>query len=204
MQNNIIKVLLILLVSLSIFAFIQHKNINRWKEEYITAKINEKALLYKKDSLNKENRVLHLTVDELNYYNDSIINKLKDYKKKLQIKDNDIKALEYQLSIASKKDTIVFKDTIFKNNIVKVDTTLGDSWYRLNLGLQYPSTITVNPSFKSERMVFTSLHKETVNPPKKCFVSRWFQKKHKVLKVEVVENNPYIINKQEQFIQIVK
>ena len=46
--------------------------------------------------------------------------------------------------------------------------------------------------------------KETINPPKKCAIGRWFQKKHKVVEVNVVEKNPYIENKQQRFTEFVK
>ena len=56
----------------------------------------------------------------------------------------------------------------------------------------------------SERYVIVDYKKETINPPKKCAIVRWFQKKHKIIEVEVVEKNPYIENKQQRFIEIVK
>ena len=46
--------------------------------------------------------------------------------------------------------------------------------------------------------------KETINPPKKFFLFRWFQRKHTILEVNMVEKNPYIENKNNRFIEIIK
>ena len=62
-------------------------------------------------------------------------------------------------------------------------------------------TSNINENLESEE---PNYKKETVNPPKKCFILRGFQKKHKVVEVVVVEKNTYIKNKQQRFIEIVK
>lgn len=204
MRDFILKALLVICCFLGIVIYTQFQQITAWKADFYKAKANEKSLLIEKDSLHNANRVLYLTIDELNYYNDSIVIKLNDARKELKIKDKDIKSLQYQLSEITKKDTIVFRDTLFKDPNLQIDTLLGDEWYQLQLGLKYPSTIAVEPTFISERAVLTSLKKETINPPKKTWIGRLFQRKHKVLTVEVVESNPYISNKQEKHIEIVK
>ena len=48
------------------------------------------------------------------------------------------------------------------------------------------------------------MEKQTVNPPKKFFIARWFQKKHNVLQVEVVEKNPYMDDQKSKYVEIVK
>ena len=142
-------------------------------------------------------------IEQLSYYNDSITDKLNAERKNLKIKDNQIVQLQYMLSKVQKVDTITLVDTIFTPT-VDLDTTIGDKWYSLNLKLKYPSSIIVAPTFNSEKMVFMYLKKETINPPKKTWLGRLFQKKHKVMEVKVLESNPYIENKQNRFIEIVK
>ena len=122
---------------------------------------------------------------------------------KLKIKDKDIKYLEYQLSIASKKDSVILRDTVFQPN-VNIDTTIRDKWYSLHLGLMYPNKVFIEPKFKSERSVIGHLKKETIKPPKKFFLCRWFQRKHKVLLVDIVEGSPYIYSETERYIQIIE
>lgn len=126
-----------------------------------------------------------------------------EMKEELNIKDKNIKSLQYMLSKASRNDTIVFRDTIFRNDL-KVDTVLGDKWYQLKLGLRYPNVINVSPNFISEKFVLVNYSKETINPPKKCWLLRLFQRKHKVIRVEVIEKNPYIINEHNKFIEIIR
>ena len=64
--------------------------------------------------------------------------------------------------------------------------------------------IIVQPEFKSEKHIVVSTKKETVNPPKKFFLFRWFQKKQTLIHVDVVEKNPYVENQSSRYIEIMK
>lgn len=46
--------------------------------------------------------------------------------------------------------------------------------------------------------------KETVNPPKKLWLLRLFQKKHRVLNIKVIEKNPYVENSESRYVEIAK
>lgn len=173
-------------------------------EELSVLVSNQKAFIAENSSLKDENRVFKFTVEQLNYYNDSILQKMNDVRKELKIKDGNLKQMQYLLSEATKKDTIVFRDTLFKELTLDIDTLVGDKWYQMRLGLKYPSTITTEPKFVNEKYIMVDYKKETINPPKKCWLLRLFQKKHKVVEVNVVEKNPYSENKQQRFIEIVK
>lgn len=70
--------------------------------------------------------------------------------------------------------------------------------------MEFPNTIIVHPEFTSEKYIVTHSRKETINPPKKFFLFRWFQKKHRVVEVVVIENSPYVSDKQQKFIEIIK
>lgn len=198
-----IGVAVLILGMIGVISF-QSSRIDSLKEDLSISIANEKALFADNDSLNNKGRTLQLTVEQLNYINDSIIVKMNEVRKKLKIKDKNIKELEYQLSEAKKTDTLIFRDTLFRNPELKIDTTLRDKWYSLNLKLEYPSTIIASPKFISERYVVQSLRKETIKPPRKCWLGRLFQKKHKVIETEVIEKSPYIINKQEKYIKIIE
>ena len=156
-----------------------------------------------RDSLNTSNRVLKLTINQLNYFNDSILNEMNKVRKELNIKDNKLKSLSYINSVIEKRDTIIFNDTIFIENI-KIDTVIEDKWYSMKLDLEYPNRIITEPSFISEKYIVVSRKKETINPPKKFFISRWFQRKHWVMEVNVVERNPYIKESNNRFIEFYK
>lgn len=165
---------------------------------------NEKAFIVENNGLKVQNRAFQFTVEQLEYFNDSLITKMNEVRKELEIRDRDLKQMQYLLSEAQKKDTIVFRDTLFREPTLDIDTLVGDKWYQMRLGLKYPSTITTDPKFVSEKYIMVDYKKETINPPKKCWLLRLFQKKHKVVEVNVVEKNPYIENKQQRFIEIVK
>lgn len=193
-----------LLVSLAIGSYVLYNKNQNLKEELSISISNEKAFIAENSSLKNENRVFKFTIEQLNYYNDSILQKMNDVRKELKIKDGNLKQMQYLLSEATKKDTIVFRDTLFREPTLDIDTLVGDKWYQMRLGLKYPSTITTEPKFVSEKYIMADYKKETINPPKKCWLLRLFQKKHTILEVNVIEKNPYIENKNSKFIEVIK
>lgn len=205
MVKKYIIIGIVTLVSLlATSTYILYTNNQKLKEEISISMSNQKAFIAENSSLKEKNRVFKFTVEQLNHYNDSILQKMNEIRKELKIKDRDLKQMQYLLSEAQKQDTIIFRDTLFREPKLKIDTLLGDKWYQMKLGLRYPSTIITEPKFISEKYIIADYKKETINPPKKCAIVRWFQKKHKIIEVEVVEKNPYIENKQQRFIEIVK
>ena len=183
--------------------FASSKKIRALESKLEISTTNESILLNQFDSLNSYNKELQLNIEQLEYSNNTTLDKLNKIRKELNIKDKELQKLQYQLSISNKTDTVVYRDTIFKEGI-KLDTLIKDDWYSLNLDLEYPSTIIVNPKFKSEKYVVTSLKKEIKGTPKKCWLGRIFQKKHNVVRVEVVEKSPYIETKEQVFINIIE
>lgn len=195
---------LALILVLGVTTYVQYEKVNSLKTELSISKSNEKAFIAENNGLKEDNIAFKFTINQLNYFNDSLTTKMNDVRKELKIKDKDLKQMQYLLSQAQKTDTIRFRDTIFIDKTVKIDTLIGDEWYNIRLGLQYPNLITTTPTFKSETYIVTSSKKETINPPKKCAIARWFQKKHRVVEVEIVEKNPFIENKQQRFIEIIE
>ena len=195
---------LALIFVLGVTTYIQHKKVKSLNIELSISKSNEKAFIEENNELKDRNLAFKFTIDQINYLNDSLITKMNEVRKELKIKDKDLKQMQYLLSTAQKTDTIVFRDTLFRDRNLQIDTLLGDSWYNIKLGLSYPNFITTTPTFKSEKYIVTSTRKETIKPPKKCAIARWFQKKHKVVEVIIHEKNPYITNKETRFIEIVE
>lgn len=172
----------------------------KWKE----AMENVKAYSERYSASESSNRAFKLTIDQLKCSNDSIFRELDNERKELKIKDSNLQSLHYVSSGFAKADTIVLKDTLFKSPLVAVDTLLSDEWYSIQVGLEYPSTIAVKPMFRSIKHIVVSTRKETVNPPKKFFLLRWFQKKHTVVNVDVVEKNPYVQGQSNRYVEIVR
>lgn len=195
--------ILMIVLFISIYALFSTKRNadKKWKEAVENAKAYSELF---SNSENK-NRAFKLTIDQLKNSNDSIFQELNKARKELKVKDSKLKSLQYVLSSFSKVDIITLKgDTIFKDSHVNIDTLLSDEWYSVKVGLKYPSTVTIEPTFKSIKYIVVSARKETVNPPKRFFLFRWFQKKQIRLNVDVVEKNPYVQNQDNRFVEIVR
>ena len=188
------------LIGLLLISFKDKGNYEKkWKDAVTNVKAYGKLL----SSSNEKNVAYKLTAEQLSYANDFILKELNDTRKKLKVKDKNLKSVQYITSTLSRVDTVTLKDTIFKEPL-KVDTIIGDKWYNAKIALSYPSTIIVSPTFKSEKNIVVSTKKETVNPPKKFWLFRIFQKKHTIIKVDVIEKNPYVSNEESRYVETIK
>ena len=200
-MNKYLIISIIILVG--IISFLGYTN-KKLSNQYAIAYENIKAYDAELSGLRGDTKVYKLTIEQLNYFNDSIIKKMKVVQKELGIKDKRLQQLQYEASHAQRADTIILKDTLFRDPQLKLDTIVGDKWFRTNLHLEFPSTIALKPEIELERYTFISGKRETVNPPKKFFLFRWFQKRHTVIEVNVREMNPYVKDKTQRFIQIIE
>lgn len=199
MKKYIVLSFIILLVAL--VASVQ-RNVQIQKK-YDTAVSNMKAYDDLIAGKNIDNHMLSLTIDQLQYSRDSLLNKLDSVRQSAGIKKNDVKEIYYIKSEASKTDSLYFRDSVFVP-MVDVDTLIGNKWYSLHVHLKSPNYIQVTPRFTSSKYILTHLSKETVNPPKRCWLLRLLQRKHKVLRVTVIEENPYIKADTARYVEIVR
>ena len=205
MVKKYIRIGIVILVSLlSISVYTLYINNQKLKEETSTLMSNQKTFITENSSLKEENRTFKFTIEQLNYYNDSILEKMNDVRKKLKIRDNNLKQMQYLSSVSTKKDTVLFTDTVFRDKSLALDTIIGDKWYNIRLGLKYPNLIYTKPTFTSEKYIIVNKKKETINPPKKFFLFRWFQRKHWVMEVHIKEKNPYIKEVNNKFVEIIE
>lgn len=135
---------------------------------------------------------------------DSVFREFQTIRKELNIKKKNVQSVQYISSVIHKTDTLVMNDTVLQPVVQKVDTVIGDDWYKLNLKMRYPDTLIFSPNFRSSQYIIAHLKKETIDPPKKWWWQRLFQKKHRILQVEVVERNPYIDVKTNKYVEVVK
>ena len=205
-MNNVTKALIAVIVFLAIIMTIQVQRTKDLEEKWKQAEANLKAYDSQLSAEKEKNVAYQLSINQLEYFQDSVLKALDETRKELKIKDKNLKALQAVQSNFKKKDTIRITqvDTLFKEPDLSIDTLLGDKWYTLQLGLKYPSTIAVSPAFNSEKHIIVSTKKETVEPPKKFFLLRWFQKKHTILNVDVVEKNPYVEGESSKYVEILK
>lgn len=198
------KCLIIIIIILLSAVGIMWQQVKYANKKWETAEANVKAYSMSISKEGERNTVLQLTIDQLGYFKDSILQELDATRKQLKVKDKNLKALQSVSSCFSKTDTITIKDTLFRDSSTAIDTLIGDRWYNVRLSLHYPSTIAVKPCFKSEKYIIVSSKKETVNPPKKFFLLRWLQKKHTIVHVDVVEKNPHVDNESSRYVEIIK
>lgn len=199
-MNKYLIISIIILVS--IISFLGYTN-KKLSNQYAIAYENIKAYDAELSGLKDDTRVYKLTIEQLNYFNDSITKKMNEVRKELGIKDSKIKQMQYKLSHIEKSDSLTLPDTIFVNSF-KLDTIMGDEWANNHIIMSYPNKIKITPRFKLESFLFVSAKKETIKPPKKFFLFRWFQKRHTVLNITVKENNPYVETDRQKFIEIIK
>lgn len=73
---------------LSISVYILYTKNQSLKEKLSISVSNEKAFIAENSSLKEENRTFKFTIEQLNYYNDSILQRMNDVRKELKIKDD--------------------------------------------------------------------------------------------------------------------
>lgn len=185
-------------------SFIIFKNNQRLRNDLDISKQNIETLLQVRDTLESSNKALLIDVELLNNSNDSIIKELNNIRKSLKIKDKEIESLHKINSEIHRVDSLIVRDTIFSEPDICIDTTLYDYWGFTNIYLKYPSFINVESVMDSDLSIYTFYRKEPIKKPKKTKIGRFFQKKRKVLEMEVVENNPNIVIKQSKFIKVIK
>lgn len=196
-------IFILLLCTAVYYLFMENKRIN---SKYEVAVENIKAYDSQLSSSKEESRMFKLTIDQLDTFSDSILQEMNEARKEMKIKDKELLQLQYEKTILEKRDSLISADTLFIKN-VNIDTIIGDKWVNTRLILRYPSSIYLNTTSSSEKIVAIGGKRELVNP-KRNKVARWFQqifgKKHTVVEVNIREKNPYIKTDKSRYIQIVK
>ena len=90
MMKKYIKIGIVILVGLlAVSTYTLYNRNQDLKEEISVLMSNQKAFIAENSSLKEENRVFKLTVEQLNYYNKSILQKMNEVRKELKIKDGN-------------------------------------------------------------------------------------------------------------------
>lgn len=176
---------------------------SKYKKLYNKELTNVKAYQSENSELKNQSIAHLMTIDQLISSKDSTDIALKEALKKLNIKPKNVVSAGSVTSNMEKRDSIFLRDTVFIKNL-SLDTIIGDKWYKAQLSLQYPSRIDLAVSMLSIKHIIVHNRKETINPPKKFWLWRLFQKKHIVQEVVVDEENPHIESGSQRFINIVK
>ena len=176
----------------------------KYKELYNKELTNVKAYQSENNDLKNQSIAHIMTIDQLIASKDSSDIALKEALKKLNVKPKNVVSAGSVTSNIEKRDSIIFiHDTIFQSK-VNIDTIIGDKWYKAQVGLHYPSRIDLTVSVQSVKHIVVHNKKETINPPKKFWLWRLFQRKHTIQEVLVDEENPHIKSGSQRFINIIK
>lgn len=203
-MKKMIKWIAVAFVGLLLALMVSDYRYKKLYAEYSTVSANIKSLDNALNRSKSDCRGLQLTIDQLNASRDSVTRQMIKIKDSLRVKNKNIKSLLYTSSNFSRTDTIVTVDTLFRDSQVSIDSIFGDAWYKMRVQIKYPNFISLSPFFISKKYVVVSSKKETINPPKKFFLFRWFQHKHKVIQINITEMNPYVENDDSKYIEIIK
>lgn len=205
-KSNWMKLLpYFIIAALGFMLYFATRKVIAMNSQISTYSANMKAYDAQLSGLKKDNQMLQFTKGQLESLNDSLVDKLLAKSKELGIKTSKIQQLQYLKSKVYVRDSLIYdRDTIFRDQTVHIDTVIGDKWCSTRLRLDYPSSVRLESTVNSEKFIYVVSKRETVNPPKKFFLFRWFQKKHTILEIHVADNNPYITNKEQKFIKIIQ
>lgn len=201
-MKKIIIISTIIVIGITTIFFLI-KRINSLNEQLSISTNNEKAYRAENSKLKENNLAFKFTIEQLENSVDSISQEILKVVDDNNIKDKTIKYLQYQLKTYNKIDTLLIRDTIFKNPDFKLDTCIIDKWNKSCLSLSYPNQIILNNTYYNKSYVIVNSRKEPIKPVN-CFLERWFTKKHTVLEITVVDENPYVSTKEQRFIEIIK
>ena len=85
----IFGIITVMFIVLGLVIAIQNTELKSLKKDYSIAAANNAALLTQNDSNKNQVRSLQLTIEQLEYYNDSVLKKLNKAKQDLKIKDKN-------------------------------------------------------------------------------------------------------------------
>lgn len=194
---NVIAVIIISILT-AIFVF-QHNQLNKKNMEIDRLYNNVQYYEELNDSTKDNNRVLQLTIEELNNSRDSIITQLNDVKKELNIKNKELELVSSQTQEIKLDTTIIVKDDDFKYEIKPNNLT------SLIIEKQ-DSILTANLDIKNQQTLFISHKKEYKNQYKNWFrrLLKFDFKKHNVYRYNIVNSNDLIKVTDTRVIQISK
>ena len=198
MKRLLIEISIVLFAITTIILY--QKQVNNLKTNLDYAENNVKAYASLNDSLIQNNRVFQLNIADLNRLNDSLFREMKSVSNRLKIRENQIKQLQYIKDEYNKKDSIIIRDTIFKESNFKLDTMIGDEWGKTRLQLEHPNTIVVGHSYTNKKHIIFASYKEPVKE-RKWFLPRWFTRKRIYVEATVIDENPYVETKETRFIE---
>lgn len=116
-KNNFQTIAVVVIMMLTAFLFIQHKELESTKNVLDKVSSNYEYYMNKCSNVEEQNKVLQLNIEEYKETKDSLIQEIKTTQKKLKIKDKELQQTQAQKQEIKHDTTIIVKSNDFKLEI---------------------------------------------------------------------------------------
>lgn len=116
-KNNFQTIAVVVIMMLTAFLFIQHKELEQTKNVLDKVSSNYEYYMNKCSNVEEQNKVLQLNIEEYKETKDSLIQEIKATQKKLKIKDKELQQTQAQKQEIKHDTTIIVKSNDFKLEI---------------------------------------------------------------------------------------
>lgn len=145
-KNNFHIIAVTIIMMLTAFLFIQHKELKVTKDTLDKVQNNYEYYMNKSANMEQQNKVLQLTLNDYKETKDSLINEVKTTQKKLKIKDKELQQTQLQKQEIKHDTTIIVKSNDFKleikpNNLTSIIINKQDSTLTHQLSIQNQQTL---------------------------------------------------------------
>ena len=189
---------LIILLCAALFYFVcKCDRVANERDQYASLTKSYSRVIMDSDN---ERTVFRMRISDLEVTGDSLICVLDSMRRQIGIRDKRLREMHHRVTYVERTDTIYLSDSIF---ISGLDTTITDGWVSTHLKIDVPNKITHSVSVRNQTDLFVTTKRETVNPPRKFFLFRLFQKKHLVVTVVAKEGNPWCQTAESRHVEIV-
>ena len=189
---------LIILLCAALFHFVSKcDRVANERDQYASLTKSYSRVIMDNDN---ERTVFRMRISDLEVTGDSLICVLDSMRRQIGIRDKRLREMHHRVTYVERTDTIYLSDSIF---ISGLDTTITDGWVSTHLKIDVPNKITHSVSVRNQTDLFVATKRETVNPPRKFFLFRLFQRKHLVVTVVAKEGNPWCQTAESRHVEIV-
>lgn len=190
---------LIILLSFALFYFVSKcDRVEGERDQYASLAKSYSRVIVDSDD---ERTVFRMRISDLEVTGDSLICVLDSMRRQIGIRDKRLREMHHRVTYVERTDTVYLSDSIF---ISGLDTTITDGWVSTHLKIEVPNKITHSVSVRNQTDLFVTTKRETVNPPRKFFLFRLFQKKHTVVTVVAKEGNPWCQTAESRHVEVIE
>ena len=116
-KNNFQTIAVVVIMILTAFLFIQHKELEQTKNVLDKVSSNYEYYMNKCSNVEEQNKVLQLNIEEYKETKDSLIQEIKTTQKKLKIKDKELQQTQAQKQEIKHDTTVIVRSNDFKLEI---------------------------------------------------------------------------------------